>query len=107
MALGHARLSQGCWVQGVSAWNFDVAALKEQAAREGPDPPMPTISEAPASESGPQSHPLKLPANGPSEAGQGKRMPILNARNSCRKQATSLESMGSSIASGVVKSACD
>ena len=65
----------------MSAWNFDVAALKEQAAREGPDPPMPTISEGPAqapSESGPQSHPLKLPANGPNEPGQGKHMPVYN-----------------------------
>ena len=79
MALGRGRLSQKYWVQGVSAWNFDVAALKEQAAREGPDPPMPTISEAPTqapSEGGPQSHPLKLPVNGPNEPGQGKRMSI-------------------------------
>ncbi|CAK0760674.1 hypothetical protein CVIRNUC_002790 [Coccomyxa viridis] len=66
--------SQEAYLKGVSAWNFDVAALKEQAAREGPDPPMPTISEGSAqapSEGGPQSHPLKLPANGPNEPGQG------------------------------------
>lgn len=61
--------------QGVSAWNFDVAALKEQAAKEGGDPAMPTISEAappvPAAsaEGGPHSYPLKLPANGPAETG--------------------------------------
>jgi len=55
------------WVmQGVSAWNFDVAALKEQAAREGDQPPMPTISEAPSAsaEGGPQSYPLKLHLEG-------------------------------------------
>ena len=53
-------------VQGVSAWNFDVAALKEQAAREGDQPPMPTISEAPqaSAEGGPQSYPLKLHPSG-------------------------------------------
>ena len=70
----------------MSAWNFDVAALKEQAAREGPDPPMPTISEGSAqapSEGGPQSHPLKLPANGPNEPGQGKHMPVYDCACSC------------------------
>ncbi len=55
-----------CPVQGVSAWNFDVAALKEQAAREGDQPPLPTISEAPpaSAEGGPQSYPLKLHPSG-------------------------------------------
>ena len=52
--------------QGVSAWNFDVAALKEQAAREGDLTPLPTISEAPpaSAEGGPQSYPLKLHPSG-------------------------------------------
>ena len=93
----------------MSAWNFDVAALKEQAAREGPDPPMPTISEGPAQappEGGPQSHPLKLPANGPNEPGQGKQYPFFKLGISCPKQATLLESMRLSVAWGSVKSAC-
>jgi hypothetical protein len=35
--LGGVAKGIECWgvVQGVSAWNFDVAALKEQAQREG------------------------------------------------------------------------
>ena len=72
--------------QGVSAWNFDVAALKEQAAREGGDPAMPTISEGPppapaaSAEGGPQSYPLKLPASGPADTGvPGNGQPALNS----------------------------
>ena len=62
--------------QGVSAWNFDVAALKEQAAREGDQPHLPTISEAPpaSAEGGPQSYPLKLHPSGHDIApGNGER----------------------------------
>ena len=48
-------------LQGVSAWNFDVAALKEQAQREGGlDAVLPTISEAgdgPPALPQPTSHP--------------------------------------------------
>ena len=61
--------------QGVSAWNFDVAALKEQAAREGDQPALPTISEAPqaSAEGGPQSYSLKLHPSGHDIApGNGK-----------------------------------
>ncbi|CAL5219491.1 g1332 [Coccomyxa viridis] len=58
--------SQEAYLKGVSAWNFDVAALKEQAAREGDQPHLPTISEAPpaSAEGGPQSYPLKLHPSG-------------------------------------------
>ena len=62
----HEERQQLWRTQGVSAWNFDVAALKEQAAREGDQPAMPTISEAPqaSAEGGPQSYPLKLHPSG-------------------------------------------
>lgn len=71
----------GC-AQGVSAWNFDVAALKEQAARESSDV-LPTIAEAPpvSAESGPQSYPLKLPANGPAEPAPGNGKPALHTKS--------------------------
>jgi len=38
-------LSQEEYKKGVSSWNFNVAALKQQAANEPNDPTMPTITE--------------------------------------------------------------
>ena len=80
----HDSNSEVWLAQGVSAWNFDVAALKEQAAREGDHPPMPTISEAPqaSAEGGPQSYPLKLHPSGQEMApGNGESSPLSLGRH--------------------------
>jgi hypothetical protein len=51
--------------QGVSSWNFDVAAIKEQAAREGGlEAALPTIAEGAPPESLPPPAAGQDPAPG-------------------------------------------